>query len=82
MDDSHFIAQASQDKKLEFDDVIRGLSTLPPDQREALILVTVENMSYEQVAVICGCPIGTVKSRVNRARARLEAHLEGNQNSS
>jgi RNA polymerase sigma-70 factor (ECF subfamily) len=34
-------------------------------------------MSYEQVAAICGCPIGTVKSRVNRARARLEAHLEG-----
>jgi RNA polymerase sigma-70 factor, ECF subfamily len=77
MDNSSFIEPASQDKKLEFEDVIRGLGVLPPDQREALILVTVENMSYEQVAVICGCPIGTVKSRVNRARARLEAHLEG-----
>lgn len=80
MDESHFIEPATQDKKLEFKDVIQGLSALPPDQREALILVTVENMSYEQVAEICGCPIGTVKSRVNRARARLEAHLEGSQN--
>jgi RNA polymerase sigma-70 factor, ECF subfamily len=77
MDNSSFIEPASQDKKLEFEDVIRGLGVLPPDQREALILVTVENMSYEEVAAICGCPIGTVKSRVNRARARLEAHLEG-----
>lgn len=77
MDSSAFVEQASQDKKLEFEDVVRGLGVLPPDQREALILVTVENMSYEEVATICGCPIGTVKSRVNRARARLEAHLEG-----
>jgi RNA polymerase sigma-70 factor, ECF subfamily len=80
MDNSHFIEPASQEKKLEFEDVIRGLGVLPPDQREALILVTVENMSYEEVATICGCPIGTVKSRVNRARARLEAHLEGGRN--
>jgi RNA polymerase sigma-70 factor (ECF subfamily) len=77
MDTSQFVVQASQDKTLEFGDVMRGLAHLPPDQREALILVTVENMSYEEVAVICDCPIGTVKSRVNRARARLEALMEG-----
>jgi RNA polymerase sigma-70 factor (ECF subfamily) len=80
MDSSSFIEPASQEKKLEFKDVIRGLGALPPDQREALILVTVENMSYEEVALICGCPIGTVKSRVNRARARLEAQMEGGPN--
>ena len=77
MDSSQFVVQASQDKTLEFSDVMRNLADLPPDQREALILVTVENMSYEEVAVICACPIGTVKSRVNRARARLEALMEG-----
>ena len=77
MDNSQFVVQASQDKTLEFGDVMRGLADLPPDQREALILVTVENMSYEEVAHICACPIGTVKSRVNRARARLEALMEG-----
>ncbi len=77
MDNSHFVVQASQDKTMEFGDVMRNLADLPPDQREALILVTVENMSYEEVAAICACPIGTVKSRVNRARARLESLMEG-----
>lgn len=79
MDSSQFVVQASQDKTLEFGDVMRNLAILPPDQREALILVTVENMSYEEVAAICSCPIGTVKSRVNRARARLEALMVGSQ---
>lgn len=82
MDNSQFVVQASQDKTLEFSDVMRSLADLPPDQREALILVTVENMSYEEVALICDCPIGTVKSRVNRARARLEALMEGSQQKS
>ncbi len=82
MDSSQFVVQASQDKTLEFGDVMRNLGDLPPDQREALILVTVENMSYEEVALICACPIGTVKSRVNRARARLEALMEGAQQKS
>ncbi len=76
-DASQFVVQASQHKTLEFADLIDGLRNLPDDQREALILVTVENMSYEQAAVICECPIGTIKSRVNRARARLEAMMEG-----
>lgn len=77
MDAGQFVVQPTQDKSLEFNDVMRVLGDLPPDQREALILVTVENMSYEEVATICACPIGTVKSRVNRARARLEALMEG-----
>jgi RNA polymerase sigma-70 factor (ECF subfamily) len=44
---------------------------LPPDQREALILVGASGLSYEEAAGICGCAIGTMKSRVNRARNRL-----------
>jgi RNA polymerase sigma-70 factor (ECF subfamily) len=48
---------------------------LPPDQREALILVGAAGFSYEETASICGCAVGTIKSRVNRARARLSQYL-------
>src|SRR5262245_3299458 len=44
---------------------------LLPAEREALILVPAAGFSYEEAATICACPVGTVKSRVNRARARL-----------
>jgi RNA polymerase sigma-70 factor (ECF subfamily) len=76
-DSSQFVVAASQEKTVEFSDLIEGLRDLPADQREALILVTVENMSYEDAAAICDCPIGTIKSRVNRARARLDALMHG-----
>jgi RNA polymerase sigma-70 factor (ECF subfamily) len=49
----------------------QALKFLSVEQREALILVTAEGLSYEQAAEICGCAVGTVKSRVNRARTRL-----------
>lgn len=52
-------------------DFKRSLAELSEDQREALILVGAEGFSYEETAEICGCAVGTVKSRVNRARARL-----------
>ena len=48
-----------------------GLQRLPYEHREALILVGAAGMTYEEAAEICGCAIGTIKSRVNRARARL-----------
>ena len=44
---------------------------MPADQREALILVGASGFSYEEAAHICGCAVGTIKSRVNRARTRL-----------
>ncbi len=44
---------------------------MPADQREALILVGASGFSYEEAANICGCAVGTIKSRVNRARTRL-----------
>jgi RNA polymerase sigma-70 factor (ECF subfamily) len=53
-----------------------ALAQLPPDQREALILVGADGLSYEETAQICGCAVGTVKSRVNRARTRLAKILE------
>jgi RNA polymerase sigma-70 factor (ECF subfamily) len=48
-----------------------ALQKLPDEHREALILVGAAGLSYEEAAEICGCALGTIKSRVNRARARL-----------
>ena len=56
---------------LDLIDLNNALAKLPADQREALILVGAEGFSYEDAAGICGCAVGTVKSRVNRARTKL-----------
>lgn len=53
-----------------------ALWKLPDDQREAVMLVGAGGMSYEEAAEICGCAVGTVKSRVSRARAALTAMIE------
>ncbi len=47
-----------------------ALELLPADQREALVLVGAAGLSYEEAADVCGCALGTIKSRVNRARAK------------
>lgn len=56
---------------LDMVDFKRALGQLAPDQREALVLVGASGFSYDEAADICGCAVGTVKSRVNRARAKL-----------
>jgi RNA polymerase sigma-70 factor (ECF subfamily) len=56
---------------MEFKDLKDALGELPDDQREAIILVGASGFSYEEAAEICGCAVGTVKSRVSRARTRL-----------
>jgi len=56
---------------LELDEVRRAMSLLPPEQRQALTLIGVGGCSYEEVALITGCAVGTIKSRVCRARDRL-----------
>jgi len=60
-----------QNSRLEFQEFRAALAKLPPDQREALILVGASGFSYEEAAAICECAVGTIKSRVNRARNRL-----------
>jgi RNA polymerase sigma-70 factor (ECF subfamily) len=60
-----------QHGRLELTEFREALAKLPEEQREALILVGASGFSYEEAAEICGCAIGTVKSRVNRARTRL-----------
>jgi len=60
-----------QGARLDFTDMQVALTKLSIEQREALLLVGAEGVSYEEAAQICGTNIGTIKSRVNRARARL-----------
>ncbi|HMO75231.1 MAG TPA: sigma-70 family RNA polymerase sigma factor [Sphingopyxis sp.] len=63
---------AAQEDSGGMADLQRGLMELPQDQREALILVSAGGLSYEEAAHICGCALGTMKSRVSRARSALE----------
>lgn len=58
-------------------DFERAVATLPPEQREVFLLVTVEEMTYEDVAKTLGIPMGTVMSRLYRAREKVRARLSG-----
>ncbi len=69
--------RATQSDRLEVRDLDRLLQRLPTEQREVLLLVGVEELSYLDVAVVLGVPIGTVMSRLSRARERLRNELEG-----
>ena len=77
--DGKFAAQvterAAQDGVMDMRDFERVFALLPADQREALTLVGASGLTYEEAAAICGCAVGTVKSRVNRARVRLSEML-------
>jgi RNA polymerase sigma factor (sigma-70 family) len=70
-------APASQDRHVELGDMQRALLHLPQPQREALILVGAGGFAYEEAAEICGCAVGTIKSRVARGRVALEALMSG-----
>ncbi len=61
----------SQDWSVAVHALRAALAKLPDEHREALVLVGAAGLSYEEAAVICNCALGTIKSRVNRARARL-----------
>ena len=69
-------APADQEEPLHLADLHRALLTLPPERREALLLVGAGGFSYEEAAQICGCAVGTIKSRVGRARAALNKMIE------
>ena len=66
-------APASQERHIDLSDMQRALLHLPQPQREALILVGAGGFAYEEAAEICGCAVGTIKSRVARGRVALEA---------
>ena len=61
----------TQDWSMAVHNLRGALAKLPDEHREALVLVGAAGLSYEEAAVICGCALGTIKSRVNRARSRL-----------
>jgi len=61
----------AQNGHMDLLDFREALQQLPTDQREALILIGASGLSYEEAANVCGCAVGTMKSRVNRARNRL-----------
>jgi RNA polymerase sigma-70 factor (ECF subfamily) len=71
------VAVDNPEAPVVLDELRQGLGMLPPEQREALILVGAGGFAYEEAADICGCAVGTVKSRVSRARRALQAILEG-----
>lgn len=64
-------AQPAQESQMRFAEFRMALAKLPHDQREALLLVGASGLSYDEAAEICGCPVGTIKSRTNRGRIRL-----------
>lgn len=74
-EDGHYAAAltspANQEWSVELTTLQAALNTLPPEHREALVMVGGVGMSYEEAAEISGCALGTIKSRVNRARNRL-----------
>jgi len=62
--------------RLALDEVRRAVGRLPPDQRTALLLVTVDGLSYKEAAEVAGVPVGTIMSRLSRARIALQLQLE------
>lgn len=67
----------TQEARLHHRDVVAALGALPEDQRAVLLLVSIEEMTYAEVAETLGVPIGTVMSRLSRGRARLRTVLSG-----
>jgi RNA polymerase sigma-70 factor (ECF subfamily) len=70
------VAVDDPEAPVALDELRQGLGMLPPEQREALILVGAGGFAYEEAAAICECAVGTVKSRVSRARRALQEILE------
>ncbi len=72
-----FGQDAVQEQKLMYQDVLDRLARLPEDQRAVLLLVAVEDLSYADAAKVLDIPVGTVMSRLSRARDRLQQEIEG-----
>ncbi|WP_246686224.1 sigma-70 family RNA polymerase sigma factor [Methylobacterium sp. WL8] len=68
-------AAPDQEHRIALFELQAALDALPAEQRETLMLATVDGLGYDEVGAILGCPVGTVKSRVSRARERLAATL-------
>ena len=71
------MAPGNPSSGLELRDMDTALRQLPDEQREILLLVALEEMSYDEVARTLNIPIGTVMSRLSRAREKLRTNMEG-----
>ncbi|MBS1063249.1 sigma-70 family RNA polymerase sigma factor [Gluconobacter wancherniae] len=74
---SSFASAPTHEDSLALKDLSMALSRLPADQREALVMVVIQGMSYEDLALATNCAVGTAKSRVFRARRQLETWMTG-----
>lgn len=74
---ARLVQQPGHAARLEMREFLAALQVLPDDQREALVLVGASGLSYEEAAEVLGTRVGTVKSRVSRARARLDGMMTG-----
>jgi RNA polymerase sigma-70 factor (ECF subfamily) len=72
-----YAVPARQEVNLELDDFRRALMQLPVEQREVLVLVGASGFSYEEAAAVCNCAVGTIKSRLSRARRQILDVLMG-----
>ena len=75
--EGYFGEAASQEHRVMYQDVMNKLAKLPEEQRSVLLLVAVEDLSYADAAKVLGIPVGTVMSRLSRARERLQQEIEG-----
>ena len=75
--EGHFGEAASQEYRVMYQDVLNKLAKLPEEQRTVLLLVAVEDLSYADAAKVLRVPVGTVMSRLSRARERLQQEIEG-----
>jgi len=75
--EDNFGEAAAQEQKLMYQDAMNKLAKLPEDQRAVLLLVAVEDLSYAEAAKVLNIPVGTVMSRLSRARERLQREIEG-----
>jgi RNA polymerase sigma-70 factor, ECF subfamily len=67
--------KGGQESNVTMQDVQKALNKLAPEHREILLMIGITELSYEEAALACNIAVGTVKSRLNRARAKLAEHL-------
>jgi RNA polymerase sigma factor (sigma-70 family) len=75
--EDEFDGAAAQEHRLVYRDVLNKLARLPEEQRAVLLLVAVEDLSYAEAAKALNVPVGTVMSRLSRARERLQQEIDG-----
>lgn len=79
LDDTSLVEDSNDEQDFSAEDAARihaALDELPPEQREALVLRFLEDMSYDEIASVVGCPIGTIRSRIHNGKAALRKLLK------